>query len=295
LDNLKQSDTGHYVCYGENELGRNHDYVYVEVSPRSGDEENNDAETQTTTTTQSPDGPKPFVSIQSLTNGKPIKPDEELRVVCLISDDSQAMFMRKDGQQQDNVKTETHNDNGAQRLELVFTPFKEENVGEYQCLARNANGQVSKDAKIGKEGDNYYTFETESLEDGALPGNPHAEVTVNGSPEQGSTVDLNCQLKDDNGVEVKYYTWSRYPSLPSNSQANENQLRITDFNDEDNNGWYTCRATTDDTDYHKSALVASNDYLLGENPYFKFTKDPNNGDQVIVKCRPGINLILFFQ
>ena len=41
LSNLKQSDSGYYLCYGKNSQGSNRDYVYVNVQEDAREEETN--------------------------------------------------------------------------------------------------------------------------------------------------------------------------------------------------------------------------------------------------------------
>jgi len=106
-----------------------------------------------------------------------------------------------------------------------------------------------------------------------------------GSLEESNNVELNCNLDDYNG-NVNYYTWAKYPKLPESSQVEGNRLQINKFNNKQDNGLYTCRATTNDGDYQKTKLIASNDYLLGRNPYFSLEKDED--DMVMIKCRPGL-------
>ncbi len=74
--------------------------------------------------------------------------------------------------------------------------------------------------------------------------------------------------------------------MPKSSQIEENRLLITQFDTNSDNGLYTCRASTNDRDYQHSKLIASNEYLLGDNPYFSFGKTSED-ESVVVKCRPG--------
>ena len=118
------------------------------------------------------------------------------------------------------------------------------------------------------------------------PGNPYSDVSVRGSIEDGSHVELNCSLRNDLNIPIKSYSWTRYPALPQTAQKDENRLSITKFDNRLDNGLYTCRVGTDQSDYENTKLVASNEYLLGNNPFFKFSKS-HEEDAVEVKCRPG--------
>ena len=93
----------------------------------------------------------------------------------------------------------------------------------------------------------------------------------------------------DGDDEVHQYTWSRYPSLPKDSIIESNRLIIQRFNDEEDNGVYLCRAVRKDgSEENALKLIASNNYLLGPNPYFSFEKD-EAAEKVTVKCRPMAN------
>jgi hypothetical protein len=76
--------------------------------------------------------------------------------------------------------------------------------------------------------------------------------------------------------------------LPKSAQVEENRLIITQFDNRYDNGLYTCRATTNEGDYKRTKLIASNDYLLSNNPYFSFDKTSED-ESLIIKCRPGLD------
>ena len=95
---------------------------------------------------------------------------------------------------------------------------------------------------------------------------------------------MNFILKIGNG-KPKNYQWARYENFPKTAQQTNETLFINSFSSSDN-GIYGCKVTTDDNnEFYGSKLVASNDYLLGDNPYFSFSKE--NNDYVTVRCRPS--------
>ena len=112
LYNLKQSDSGYYICNAGNSHGRTRDYVYIEVSPNSGDnsgqasgdndqdreqqerereqqererEQQEREREQQQQTTPPADGPKPLVIINSAFNGQPIELGSDVKLVCLVN------------------------------------------------------------------------------------------------------------------------------------------------------------------------------------------------------------------
>lgn len=119
------------------------------------------------------------------------------------------------------------------------------------------------------------------------PGNPHVTIRTRDTPRNQSPLDIECRLEEDNGIPANSYSWSKYPSLPRTARVVQNQVSIETFENEDN-GLYTCRASTDENDYEKTKLIASNEYLLNPNPFFKLTK--LDDDRIEVKCRPGMRL-----
>jgi hypothetical protein len=116
------------------------------------------------------------------------------------------------------------------------------------------------------------------------PGQPHVTIRSAETPREQSPLDIECKLQEENGIPANSYSWSKYPALPRTGRVEHNRLSVQSFEHADN-GLYTCRASTDDNDYEKTKLIASNDYLLGRNPFFRLTKLDN--DVIEVKCRPG--------
>ena len=179
-------------------------------------------------------------------------------------------------------KVDTHN------YELTIASFEKEDAGVFRCWARNRNGETEDIAYIESEVDQSFSFRTKASEDSEqndLPGNPHVTIKSMGSIEEGNSVEINCNLEDYN-KNVNYYSWAKYPKLPESAQTDGNRLHINKFNSKEDNGLYTCRASTNDGDYQKTKLIASNEYLLGQNPYFSLQKEED--DSVMIKCRPGL-------
>lgn len=114
------------------------------------------------------------------------------------------------------------------------------------------------------------------------PGNPHVTIRARSTPHEQSPLDIECRLEEENGIPANSFAWSKYPNLPRSGRVEHNNLRIERF-ESDDNGLYTCRASTDENDYEKTKLIASNDYLLGSNPFFRLSK---TDDGIEVKCRP---------
>lgn len=119
------------------------------------------------------------------------------------------------------------------------------------------------------------------------PGNPNVKVSVRGTVEDKNYIELNCSLENDNGYPAKSFSWIKYPNLPESAQKDQNRLSITSFDNQLDNGLYTCGVWTDNREYEKNHLVASTDYLLGSNPYFRLTRNLDE-DAINVVCRPGI-------
>ena len=172
--------------------------------------------------------------------------------------------------------------------ELTIARFEKEDAGEFKCIARNAHGESDDVAYIESEFDQTFAFRTkagEKSEQNDLPGNPRVTIKTMGSLEESNNVELDCNLEDYNG-QVKHYSWAKYPQMPQSAQVEANRLHINAFNAKEDSGLYTCRASSDDGDYQKTKLVASNDYLLAKNPYFSLAKEDE--DSVLIKCRPGL-------
>ena len=108
---------------------------------------------------------------------------------------------------------------------------------------------------------------------------------MKGELENGAQVELSCSIKNENGVAAKSYSWIRYPSLPKSAETEEDRLSIKQFDSQEDSGLYMCRASTDEHSYETTHLVASNDFLLSHNSFFKFTAVDD--ETVNVKCRPG--------
>jgi hypothetical protein len=315
LYNLKQADSGYYICNAENGAGRTRDYAYLEISAReSGSSESNsnsnndydaereeserrereqrereqrerEREEEATSSSKQQSG-KPLVLVQSLFNGQPIQVGKEVKIACLVTDpEAQVVFTRADGAQSERVTLETSE--SKTNYLLVISPFEAEDAGQYRCYARNRNGESDDVAYVELEADQSYSFKTKnSAESQDQPdGNPRVSISSMGSLENGNMVELSCALQDDNGVKVNDYSWGRYPALPKTAQVQESRLIISQFDAEQDNGLYTCRAATSDKDYQKTKLIASRDYLLSKNPYFSFSK--HDDDSVLVKCRPN--------
>ena len=173
--------------------------------------------------------------------------------------------------------------------ELTIASFEKEDEGVFRCYARNRFGESEDIAYIESEVDSSFSFRTKSSENSEqndLPGNPRVAIKSMGSIEEGNSVELNCNLEDYN-KNVNYYSWAKYPKLPESSHLDGNRLQITKFNGKEDNGLYTCRATTSDGDYQKTKLIASNEYLLSQNPYFKIQKEED--DTILIKCRPELD------
>ena len=119
LYNLKQSDSGYYICNAGNTLGRTRDYVYIEISPKTGDSNQqqpdyNDREREQqerereqqererereqqererereqnrdqTTPPVDSKNQKPLVIINSLFNGQPIELGADVKLVCMVN------------------------------------------------------------------------------------------------------------------------------------------------------------------------------------------------------------------
>lgn len=128
------------------------------------------------------------------------------------------------------------------------------------------------------------------------PGNPNVKVSIRGIIEDKNYVELNCSLENDNGYPAKSFSWIRYPNLPQSAQKDQNRLSITSFDNQLDNGLYTCGVWTDNKEYERNHLVASTDYLLGSNPYFRLTRNLDE-DAIYVVCRPGIflNFVLIYK
>lgn len=119
-----------------------------------------------------------------------------------------------------------------------------------------------------------------------IPGNPHLKISVRGTVEDNNNVELNCSLENDNGYPARSFSWIKYPNLPQSAQKDQSRLSIRRFDNQLDNGLYTCGAWTDFKEFEKTHLVASTEYLLGSNPYFRFAKNFDE-DTIIVTCRPG--------
>lgn len=108
-------------------------------------------------------------------------------------------------------------------------------------------------------------------------------IQARSTPRENEPLDVECRLEEDNGIPANSYSWAKYPSLPRTARVQHNRLSIERFEHTDN-GLYTCRASTDENDYERVKLLASNDYLLGANPFFKLTRA--DAESIEVKCRP---------
>ena len=98
--NLKESDSGYYICNAENSVGRNRDYVYLTVEREDGgearpddDRRQDDQQQQRTTEPPAPVN-KPFVYIKTQSNGKLIKVGEEFQLVCIANGKSGMFRLR---------------------------------------------------------------------------------------------------------------------------------------------------------------------------------------------------------
>lgn len=230
---------------------------------------------------------KPLVYIKALTNGAPILAGKSLRIACLINDlDAQVSFVKNDGSNDERMESRIQSNEKEIVHELVFSSFSAEDVGSYRCYARNRYGETEDSAIIELEADGSFSFRTEKSEGEVVPGNPKVNIGVRGLLRENSFVELNCSLEDDNGIPAKSHSWARYPSLPRSSQIEENRLVIMQFDNNEDNGLYTCGVSTDEKDYEKTKLIASDDYLLAPNPFFRFSKNEEE-DAIEVKCRPG--------
>ena len=102
--NLKEADSGHYICNAQNSAGRSRDYVYLEISPRSAGDSDRDREQQerereqqerererqendasATTPPNEQKEPKPLVIISSMFNGQPIEVGSDMKLVCTVN------------------------------------------------------------------------------------------------------------------------------------------------------------------------------------------------------------------
>lgn len=294
LHNLQESDHGYYLCNAENTYGPARDYLYLQVSADAPPSAPSAHDQNHSPQQQQPDqraGSKPLVSIRALTRGQPITAGQELRLACYVDDaEARVDFARADGQQDaSRVRVE---ERGAGVRELVIASFESSDAGSYRCTASNRNGQSSDVGHVEAEADNTFTFKTDKHNDLEVsPGNPHVTIRARATPQENAAVDVECRLEEENGIPANSFAWAKYPSLPRTARVDHNRLAIQRFESTDN-GLYTCRASTDENDYEKTKLIASNDYLLGPNPFFKISKAD---DGIEVKCRPGIlNLKFFF-
>ncbi|CAF0767900.1 unnamed protein product [Brachionus calyciflorus] len=234
------------------------------------------------------DRQKPLVYIKTLTNGAPIREGSELKLQCLVNDlDAQIDFGGEiNNNEGDNPLLFIEKYDNSIRYELLFSPFLPEHAKQYRCYSRNRYGESEDIAYIEPEADGSFSFRTEKSSSNVLvPGNPHVEISVRGSVEDQSYVELNCRLEHENGFPARSYAWSKFPTLPQTAQRDENRLSITTFDNSKDNGLYTCRVLTDDKEYEKTQLVASNDFLLRKNPFFSFSKS-HEEDAIEVRCRP---------
>lgn len=175
MSNLKENDRGYYICNGENANGASRDYVYLHVqangndqNERAGDsgerdDRRNDAERE-----REPERPdtnrrdkKPLVYLKTLTNGAPITVGQELRIICQVDDfESQVLFSKTDGAQSERARIEEVLNGHGKTMELIISPFENEDAGKYKCYARNRFGESEDTAHIELEADNSFTFKT---------------------------------------------------------------------------------------------------------------------------------------
>ena len=118
LYNLRQTDSGYYICNAGNSVGRTRDYAYLEISPKSGEnnpgsddrereqqerereqqqrereQQERERENIDQTTTPPPPNPneqKPLVIINSNFNGEPIEIGSDMKLVCIVNVNTQA-------------------------------------------------------------------------------------------------------------------------------------------------------------------------------------------------------------
>lgn len=288
LQNLKESDSGYYLCNAQNSHGPARDYLYLQVTPVDENapspprhHDNHDQQQQPHQPEQT--GSKPLVSVRALTRGQPISLGQELRLVCYVDDaEAQVDFARADGQPQDERRVRVE-EKGAGVRELVISSFEAADAGSYRCTGRNRNGQSSDVGHVQAETDNTFTFKTEKQNDLEVsPGNPHVTIRASHTPRENSPVEVECRLEEENGIPANSFSWAKFPSMPRSARVEHNRLSIQQFDSSDN-GLYTCRASTDEHDYEKTKLIASNDYLLAPNPFFRISKADEG---IEVKCRP---------
>lgn len=294
MSNLKETDSGYYLCNAQNSQGPARDYVYLQVNRADDRDSRGPQQPQQDDQQQQPDqrpSSKPLVSIRALTDGKPIALGQELRLACYVDDaDAQIDFARADGRSADERRVRVQSVNPGVR-ELVITGFEASDAGAYRCTASNRAGRASDVGHVEAEADNTFTFKTDKHNDVEVsPGNPHVTIRAADLPRENAALNVECRLVEDNGIPANSYSWSKYPSLPRTARVDHNRLSIQRFETNDN-GLYTCRASTDENDYEKTKLIASNDYLLGPNPFFKISKAD---DGIEVKCRPGLQILYYY-
>jgi len=105
LYNLKEADSGHYICNAQNSAGRSRDYVYLEISrgdssqgsDRDREQQEREREQQEREREQQENGasqttppneqkePKPLVIISSVFNGQPIEIGSDMKLVCTVN------------------------------------------------------------------------------------------------------------------------------------------------------------------------------------------------------------------
>ena len=279
INNLKSKDAGYYVCQAENSVGSNRAYIYLDVEPQEP------TESVVRTTTQLPvNGKKPFVYMKSL-NTENINVGETLTIACLVSDpEATVLFYKLEGDQTPLASTQRD----KHIYELVFNPFTGQDAGQYKCYARNKHGDTEDVARIEHELDGSFSFSTDNFKSSSVA------INTFGSLMQGNIVELKAELtrshmfrrlrRQVEQQDVEYFSWIRYPNMPRSFAAEDNRLFIRDFDVNTDNGIYFVRATTRDRDFYGSKLIASNEYLLGENPYFSIEREDT--ETIVVRCRP---------
>lgn len=286
VTDLTMESTGYYVCTAENTEGSARAYVYLDVVPQVDLEPSTTRASAPESTPEPIKGKKPFVFMKSL-NGDLDILGKEVTIVCLVSD-SEAHVEFVYDKSQTNVQVSEHPEDPKMKL-LSIQAFSVENAGDYICTATNQFGEHQETASLKEEFDGSFSFSTKNLRSQSLV------IKTMGTLTEGNYIELSAEaasgkaqakrrMRRQLSEKADYFTWIRFPSLPKSSISEGNRLIIQQMNEKTDNGLYFVRATAGDVDYYGSKLIASNDYLLGENDYFSVEKEDNK--TIVIRCRP---------